>query len=124
MKWISLACFRRLLAPTTLEADSRAGARCEARFGAGRRFPIFLYVTIGTGISCSLVVDGHPFLGAGLDRNDGVRPHGNTLLGVRQAFNIDLEEISSGPAIASRFNQRSGAVVVRIGGRSCCGEHG
>ena len=37
-----------VIAPTVIEADCRAEALCEARFGAGREFPIFLYVTIKT----------------------------------------------------------------------------
>ena len=55
--------FRSLL-PLVVEADCRAGALAEARFGVGRDFPSFLYVSIGTGISCSLVIDGVPYQGA------------------------------------------------------------
>ena len=39
------------LAPTMIEADVRAAARAEALFGAGRGVRVFLYVSIGTGIS-------------------------------------------------------------------------
>ena len=46
------------LAPTVIEADVRAAALAEAAFGAGKPFKQFLYVTIGTGISCCLVLDG------------------------------------------------------------------
>ena len=52
------------LAPAVVEADSRAAAFCEAKFGAGRNLRIFLYVTIGTGIGSSLVLDGVPYAGA------------------------------------------------------------
>src|SRR2546427_5469713 len=52
------------LAPTTMEADVRAAALAEAVFGAGKSFQQFLYVTVGTGISCCLVLDGKPFTGA------------------------------------------------------------
>lgn len=52
------------LAPTVLEADVRAAALAEAEFGAGRNLRIFLYVTIGTGISSCLVVGRRPFAGA------------------------------------------------------------
>ncbi len=52
------------LAPACIEADVRAAALAEAMFGAGRPFKQFLYVTVGTGISCCLVLDGKPFTGA------------------------------------------------------------
>ena len=46
-----------------VESDVRAAAIAEARFGAGRSLPDFLYVTVGTGISHCLMVDGRPRLG-------------------------------------------------------------
>src|SRR5262249_31008698 len=52
------------LAPALVEADARAAAFCEAKFGAGRNHRIFLYVTVGTGIGSSLVLDGLPYMGA------------------------------------------------------------
>ena len=52
------------LAPTVIEADVRAAASAEAAFGAGQRFKQFLYVTVGTGISCCLMLEGRPFTGA------------------------------------------------------------
>jgi glucokinase len=45
-------------------SDVRAAALGEARHGAGRDEPDFLYVTIGSGISHCLMVDGRPRLGA------------------------------------------------------------
>lgn len=47
-----------------LESDVRAAARAESRFGAGRGVGHFMYVTVGTGVSYALLVDGVPFLGA------------------------------------------------------------
>ena len=46
-----------------VEADVRAGALAEARFGAGREHPDFLYVTVGSGISHCLMSDGVPRMG-------------------------------------------------------------
>jgi glucokinase len=46
-----------------VESDVRAAAVAEARFGAGREQPDFLYVTVGTGVSHCLVVGGRPRLG-------------------------------------------------------------
>ena len=50
--------------PVRIESDVRAGALAEARFGAGRGFGSFVYVTVGSGVSHCLVVDGRPFPGA------------------------------------------------------------
>ena len=52
------------LGPVALEADVRAAALAEARFGAGQPFPSFLYITVGTGISHCLVTDGEAYRGA------------------------------------------------------------
>src|SRR5438105_11976777 len=52
------------LAPSVVESDVRAAALAEALFGAGRPFKTCAYVTVGTGISYSLVQEGHPYAGA------------------------------------------------------------
>jgi glucokinase len=49
-----------LAAFTAVESDVRAGALAEARFGAGRDHPDFLYVTVSSGISHCLISDGVP----------------------------------------------------------------
>ncbi|HEY6695228.1 MAG TPA: ROK family protein [Solirubrobacteraceae bacterium] len=46
-----------------VQADVRAGALAEARFGAGREHPDFLYVTVGSGISHCLMSYGVPRMG-------------------------------------------------------------
>ena len=46
-----------------VESDVRAAALAEARFGAGRDEPDFLYVSVGSGISHCLMTDGAPRLG-------------------------------------------------------------
>jgi glucokinase len=45
-------------------SDVQAAALAEAHFGAGRGESAFLYVSVGTGVSCSLVIEGRPFTGA------------------------------------------------------------
>ncbi len=63
--WRSLDVSAAIGAPrVTLESDVRAAARAEARFGAGAGRSPFLYVIVGTGASCCLVVDGEPFMGS------------------------------------------------------------
>lgn len=93
------------LAPAMIESDVRAAALAEALFGAGRAFRLFTFVTIGTGISHCLVMDGKPFAGA----------RGNALVlasGALTSICADcgavsdqvLEEYATGPAIVRRYN--------------------
>jgi glucokinase len=47
----------------SVESDVRAAALAEARFGAGREQPDFLYVSVGSGISHCLITGGAPRVG-------------------------------------------------------------
>jgi glucokinase len=47
----------------SVQSDVRAAAVAEARFGAGRQAPDFLYVSVGSGISHCLVTGGRPRAG-------------------------------------------------------------
>lgn len=76
------------VAPVHVESDVRAAALAEARFGAGRGLSSFLYVTVGTGISHTFVLDGAPWRGA----------HGNAIVTGAPA----IEEEASGSAVAQR----------------------
>jgi glucosamine-6-phosphate isomerase len=101
--------------PAQLDADVRAAALGEARFGAGRGSRSFLYVTVGTGISACLVIDGTPYVGArGLTgtfaSNRALIPGDNGELHVGPP----LESFASGPALATRF----AAVSPRFSGRA------
>jgi len=84
-----------------LQSDVHAAALAEARYGAGRRYAHFLYVTVGTGISCALVMDGEVYRGA----------HGHALAfasGPTAGPRRDqaLEDRSSGPALRRRAHDR------------------
>jgi len=95
------------IAPAYLEADVRAAALAEALFGIGRSFRIFLYVTVGTGISSCLMIDGGAFLGA--RGATGTMASSPTQSACEQCGFVTLrtlEEIASGPALVARFNQR------------------
>jgi glucokinase len=81
-----------------LESDVRAAARAEARFGAGTGRSPFLYVTVGTGTSACLMIDGRPYLGA--------RGHAITLGAP------PVERIASGPALARRAGVERGEAVL------------
>jgi glucokinase len=94
----------RALAPTFIEADSRAAALAEARFGAGKLFPTFLYVTIGTGIGSSLVIDGKPYCGArGSAGTLASGPISSLCSECGKLSQSVLEDTASGTAIAARY---------------------
>ena len=52
------------VAPVVVESDVRAAAVGEATWGAGVGLGSFLYITVGTGISHCLVIEGRPWIGA------------------------------------------------------------
>lgn len=96
------------LAPAVVESDVRAAALGEANFGSGRRFRLFVYITVGTGISCCLVQDGQPYAGA----------RGNALILASSPLTTTcdvcgttlspiLEEFASGPALVARYNRQA-----------------
>jgi glucokinase len=86
----------------------RAHARAEARFGAGRQFRSFVYVSVGSGISACLVQDGHPFEGA--RGNALVLASGPLTLPCPQCGGMHrfvLEDYASGLALPLRYNQHA-----------------
>ena len=106
--WKNVPVRERLskLAPACIEADVRAAALAEAMFGAGRPFKQFLYVTVGTGISCCLVLDGKPFHGAhGATGTMASSPLSVVCEHCGHLNHRTLEEIASGPALVARYNQ-------------------
>lgn len=108
--WAGLPVAERLsrLVPTVLEADVRAGALAEARFGSGRPFRDFLYVSVGTGISTALVQNGRPYpgsRGAALAMASG--PTRTTCAVCGHATGFVLEDVASGPALTAAYNARA-----------------
>ncbi len=110
LAWRALSVQREFsrLAPAIVESDVRAGALAEAMFGAGLGYRLFVYVTVGTGISSTLVQDGLPFAGA----------RGNALIMASSPFTTEcstcgtvlnpvLEEFASGPALVARYNRHA-----------------
>jgi glucokinase len=47
-----------------VESDVRAAALAEARFGKAAGFDSFIYLTVGSGVSHCLVLDGEPYAGS------------------------------------------------------------
>jgi glucokinase len=107
VKWRGLPAQERFarLAPTVVEADSRAAALGEALLGAGRECASFFYVTIGTGIGSALVLDGVPYVGA---RGSTGTLASSPLPCVRcgEGQSPTLEEYASGPALLARYLRR------------------
>ena len=64
--WLDLPVHQRfgeVASPVVIESDVRAAACAEARYGAGRGLDTFAYVTIGSGISSCLMIEGRPLVG-------------------------------------------------------------
>lgn len=103
---LSLAEPFAAVGPVRVEADVRAAALAEAQLGAGRAHRAMAYVTVGTGISSTLVLDGRPYAGA----------RGNALVLASSPTSFIcpacqswvrpvLEDFASGPALVKRYNQ-------------------
>ncbi len=98
------------LGVTVVEADVRAAAIAEARFGQGSPFASFAYVSVGTGISYCFVIDGRAWAGA----NGAAILLGSGLLADRGSFGGDvgtppLEEFASGPSLVAHYRAAGGA---------------
>jgi len=100
------------LGPLTVDADVRAAARAEATFGAGKPYPSFGYVTIGTGISSTFVRDGEAWAGA----HGTAQLLGSSVLALPcphcgRMLEICLEDVASGAGIVRRYRDRGSAGV-------------
>jgi len=95
------------IAPTVMEADVRAAALAEAEFGAGKNLRIFLFITIGTGISSCLVVGRRPFAGA---RGAAGTFASSPILACQPSTELPptLEQWASGPGLVQRFRAAGG----------------
>jgi len=110
------------LAPTTIEADVRAHAIAEARFGAGRGHGSFAFISIGTGISSTVMIDGMPWRGArgnALVLASSPHPQWCSRCGAHES--AILEDAAAGPAILARYRAAGGdaantaEILARIG---------
>jgi glucokinase len=95
---------QKMRLPVFIDADVRAAARAEAHFGAGRDLRVFLYITVGTGISAALMMDRRPYAG---DRGlTGTFASSEGLIPGRDGHLLSgppLEQFAAGPALAARL---------------------
>jgi glucokinase len=112
--WSTISLAERLgaIAPTFIAADVRAAALAEARYGAGREFDSFAYISIGSGISSTVVQHGVPLAGA----RGGALVLSSGSLGVpcpecSAWTEFVLEDYASGPALARRYAAATGRPV-------------
>jgi glucokinase len=107
---VKVAAQFRTIAPAVIESDVRAAALGEALFGSGLGSDPVLYLTVGSGISHSLVLDGVPFPGA---RGNALVSASSPLSTICPACGTHLkpilDEIAAGPALVARYNATSGA---------------
>ena len=94
------------LGPTWVESDVRCGALAEATIGAGRELSCFMYVTVGTGLSSSLVIDGKPWSG---HRGEAIAIGELPVEGLGSADGTNLEAYASGAGMAARYATHNGA---------------
>ena len=105
------------LLPTTLEADVRAAAQAEARFGQG--LTDFYFVSIGTGTSGVLVQNGRAYAGsrgAALVIGNGPSRHRCPSCGHVDC--LIVEDIASGPGLAVAYGAGSHAEDVLVAAAS------
>jgi glucokinase len=94
-------------APVRVESDVRCGALAEAALGAGAGLDTVLYVTLGTGLSSALVLDGRPHAG---HRGEAIAL-GELGAGI-PGWPGNLEDHCSGRGVCERYEALTG---VRVG---------
>lgn len=111
---VDVAAPFRALASTVVDSDVRVAAVAEALLGAGRGFATFTYVSVGTGISYSLVQDGHVYAGArGNALVLGTSPLTTICTECGTVLQPVLEDFAGGPALVARYNVHAAQPVER-----------
>lgn len=89
--------------PVVIESDVRCGALSEAWFGVGAGYSDFAYISVGTGLSYTHVINRIPRAGTtGAALWLGALPVANSLRETSDP-DVDLESFASGRAIATRY---------------------
>jgi len=91
------------------DTDVNGAARAEMRWGSGRGFDDFAYITVGTGVGVGLVVNGRPTRGFAHSELGHIRPArlpGDDWPGICSFHGACVEGLVSGPAIKARLGSR------------------
>ncbi|MBX3010098.1 MAG: ROK family protein [Caldilineaceae bacterium] len=98
--------------PVVVESDVRVAALAEAHYGAGQAFTYFGYITVGTGISSCIMLNGKPLAGA---RGNALvlasMPLSTVCTTCGTTLQPVLEEFAAGPALLARYQQATGQTV-------------
>lgn len=107
--WSDVDVLRRLeraaSVPTAFDTDVNGAALAEMRWGAGRGFDDFAYVTVGTGVGVGLIVNGKPtrgFAHCELGHIRVARLAGDTFAGSCPFHGDCVEGLASGPSLKAR----------------------
>jgi fructokinase len=95
--------------PATIDTDVNGAALAEMRWGSGRGFEDFAYITVGTGIGVGLIVNGKPTRGFAHCELGHIRPvrlRGDDWPGSCPFHGDCVEGLASGPAIKARLGSR------------------
>ncbi len=100
---------RAASAPAVLDTDVNGAALAEMRWGSGRGFGDFAYVTVGTGVGVGLIVNGRPTRGFGhceLGHVRVARRPGDDFSGSCPYHGDCVEGLAAGPSIEARAQGR------------------
>jgi fructokinase len=92
--------------PTAFDTDVNGAALAEMKWGSGRGFSDFAYVTIGTGVGVGLIVDGKPTRGFGhceLGHVRVARFPSDGWPGTCPFHGDCVEGLAAGPSLRARF---------------------
>jgi len=92
-------------APAAFDTDVNGAALAEMRWGSGRGFSDFAYVTVGTGVGVGLIANGLPMRGFAhceLGHIRIARLKGDEFLGSCPFHGDCVEGLAAGPSLAAR----------------------
>ena len=99
--------------PTVFDTDVNGAALAEMRWGSGRGFDDFAYVTVGTGVGVGLIVNGKPtrgFAHCELGHIRVARLAGDECPGSCPYHGDCVEGLAAGPSLKARVGDRVGAL--------------
>jgi fructokinase len=99
--------------PVALDTDVNGAALAEMRWGSGRGFEDFAYITVGTGVGVGLIVNGRPTRGFGHCELGHIRIKrlaGDDWPGSCPYHGDCVEGLASGPAIHARLGKSASEI--------------